>query len=289
MSTQAANAQQIEYWHATAGPKWVELQRQLDEQLEPYGAEVAAALAPAAGESAIDVGCGCGTTTIGLAKRVGPSGSVLGVDISEVMLERARAEAQRQGVTNARFERADAQVASFPRASFDVLFSRFGVMFFEDPVAAFRNLRRALRRDGRLGFICWQPPADNPWIMVPTLTVMQYVPVETPADPQAPGPFAFADAQRVTGILESAGFADVKARELRRDVVVGGGGDLDAALGFILRMCPASKALAEADEKTRHDAAEAVRASMAPYQRDGAVHMASAAWLFTARSYDEPV
>src|SRR6185295_18725648 len=182
-----------------------------------------------------------------------------------------------------------AQVAPLARAGFDALYSRFGVMFFEDPAAAFRNLRRALRRGGRLGFICWQTPAENPWMSVPTLTVMQYVPMEIPTDPQAPGPYAFADAERVAGILESAGFADVKVEDVRRDLVVGGGGDLETALGFILRMCPAAKALAAADEQTRRAAADAVRASMAPYERGGAVHMASAAWLFTARSYDEPL
>jgi ubiquinone/menaquinone biosynthesis C-methylase UbiE len=284
MSTQGANAQQIEYWNATAGPKWVELQRQLDEQLEPYGIAVMQALEVRSGEAGLDVGCGCGATTIELARRLGPTGSVLGVDISEVMLERARASAKGAKVDNARFERADAQVHAFRPESFDVAFSRFGVMFFENPVAAFENLRRAVRHGGRFGFICWQAPHENPWMSLPTLAVMQYVPVEVPADPHAPGPFAFADPARVSGLLQRAGFADIRHRELRHDVAVGGAGNLDDALGFILRMCPASKALAEADAETRAAATAAVRSSMAPFERNGTVSMPSAAWIFTARN-----
>jgi ubiquinone/menaquinone biosynthesis C-methylase UbiE len=285
MSGQPANAQQIEYWNATAGPKWVELQRQLDEQLEPYGAAVATAAAVAPGESVLDVGCGCGGTSLDLGRRVGPRGAVLGIDISDIMLARARETTARAGVANVKFERADAQVHAFARDSFDVVYSRFGVMFFDDSVAAFRNLRTGLKRGGRLGFICWQSAADNPWMSLPTLAVMQHVPVEVPADPHAPGPFAFADSARVKSILESAGFREVRHEELRRDVTVGGAGDLESALAFILRMCPASKALAEADAKTRAAATDAVRASMTPFQRqDGGVAMPSAAWIVTARS-----
>jgi SAM-dependent methyltransferase len=284
MSEPRENAEQIEYWNATAGPKWVELQRQLDEQLEPYGAATLEAAAPRVGAAAIDVGCGCGATTIALGRRVSRSGSVLGVDISAVMLERARAQAAEAGLDHVRFECADAQVHPFQRASADLVYSRFGIMFFENPRKAFANLRGALRGDGRLSFICWQSPAENPWMSVPTLTVMQYVPLDLPPDPNAPGPFAFADPARVRSILEDAGFADIRTEALRREIVVGGTGGLGTALDFILRMCPASRALAAADARTRQAAADAVRAALAPYQSGDGVRMASAAWIVTAHN-----
>src|SRR5262249_38336345 len=148
----------------------------------------------------LDVGCGCGDSTVDLARRVAPDGTVVGMDISAVMLERARQTAREQGV-NARFEHADAQTHAFAPASFDVLFSRFGVMFFADPTAAFANLRSALRPGGKLAFVCWQSLAENPWMLVPLGAAFQIIPPPPMPAPDAPGPFAFADQSRVRSIL----------------------------------------------------------------------------------------
>src|SRR5881628_2723223 len=154
-----------------------------------------------AGERVIDIGCGCGDTTIALARRVGPAGLVLGIDVSAPMLARAADAAREAGVAHVRFEHADAQTHRFPAQAFDVLYSRFGVMFFSDPAAAFGNLRTALRPGGRLGFVCWQAVPENPWIAVPLEAAAQHMALPPPPAPGAPGPFSFADPERVRRIL----------------------------------------------------------------------------------------
>jgi SAM-dependent methyltransferase len=277
------NASQIDYWNAIAGPKWLAMQEQLDRQLEPYGRAALGAASPSDGEHAIDIGCGCGTTTVELARAVGPKGSVLGIDISAGMLSRARELAAAHDIRNVAFELGDAQTHGFPRGAFDLAYSRFGVMFFEDTVAAFRNIARALTAEGRLAFVCWQSVAKNPWMSLPMMAAMQHVRIEAPAAPNEPGPFAFADADRVRGILSDAGFSSVDTQELITDMSVGGGAPLDGALDFILRISPVSRSLEEAPPDARRAAVEAIRASMAPYETNGIVSMPSAAWIFTAR------
>src|SRR6185503_11565956 len=190
LDTTGPNAEQIKYWNETAAPKWVEYQAVLDTQLEELGrlAMERARLVP--GERVLDVGCGCGATTRALAARVGARGSAHGVDISAPMLARAAELTRAAGVGNVRFTNADAQTYAFEPGGADVLFSRFGVMFFTDPPAAFTNLRRALRPGGRVAFVCWQPLAENPWLLVPLSTAAQHIQLPPPPAPGAPGPFA---------------------------------------------------------------------------------------------------
>ncbi len=168
------NAEQIQYWNEQRGRAWVAQQELIEAQLAPLGRHAMDRAAIAAGERVLDVGCGCGQTTLELARRVGPRGSVLGADISSVMLGRARELAGAAGATNVRFEEADAQTHAFPPAGFDVLFSRFGVMFFADPRAAFANLRTALRPGARVAFVCWQALPLNPWMAVPLAAALQH-------------------------------------------------------------------------------------------------------------------
>jgi SAM-dependent methyltransferase len=233
-----------------------------------------------AGERVLDVGCGCGETSLALARRVGATGSVLGVDISTVMLERARARAA--GVANVRFLAADAQTHGFAPASFDVVFSRFGVMFFKDPRAAFSNLAQALAPGGRLGFHCWKSLAENPWMTVPLFAALQHVPPPTPPPPDAPGPFAFADAERVRGILADAGLAEIDF-ESRNDTMGVGAGSLDEAADFALQMGPASIAIREATPETVAKVRASVREALAPYQTPEGVRLATSSWVVTAR------
>jgi len=171
------NAEQVRHWNEVAGPRWVLFQERLDRELAVFAEAVLERAKPAAGEAALDIGCGCGATTLELGRRVGAKGRALGVDVSRPMLERARARAAAAGAAQVAFLAADAQTAPLEPAAFDLLVSRFGVMFFTDPTAAFANLRRALRPGGRVTFVCWQKIADNPWLLVPLGAVAQELPL----------------------------------------------------------------------------------------------------------------
>lgn len=283
LAASGPNAEQIDYWNDTAGPKWVALQDALDRQIGPLGATAMDAAALRPGERVLDVGCGCGATSIELAGRVSPGGSVLGVDVSTVMLDAARAAAARAGVVGVAFENADAQTAALPPGGFDVVLSRFGVMFFADPTAAFANLRRALRPGGRIAFVCWQGLARNPWMGLPLAAALQHMPAPAPPAAGAPGPFAFADPDRVRGILRDAGFAGASVVSHEAEIAVGGGGDLAGTVDFLLQMGPLAAALREADPGLRERVAGAVREAIAPHaDAAGDVRLASATWIVTA-------
>jgi SAM-dependent methyltransferase len=277
------NAEQIEYWNAISGPKWVALRAAIDATIRPLGLLAMERAQLATGERVLDVGCGCGGSTVELARRVAPGGAVVGVDVSRPMLARARELAEAEGVA-VRFELADAQQQAFVPASTDVVYSRFGVMFFADPVAAFVNVRRALRSAGRLAFVCWQALADNAWMSVPLAAALQVLPPHEIARPGAPGPFAFADPVRVRGILGQAGFVDVAFEDVRETLAVGGRSELDETIDFLLQMGPTGGALRAAEAGLAPRVAAAVREALAPYVTPAGVRMASAAWVVTARN-----
>ena len=205
MVGQGPNQAQVDYWNTGAGPVWAELQDMLDRQLDPLGRAAQQALDVAPGERVLDIGCGCGHTTLALAEAASPNGQVLGVDISGPMLAVARGRAATNPVI--RFIEADAQTADLPSGAFDAAYSRFGVMFFADPAAAFGNIRRAVRAGGRLGFVCWRAFSENLWMRGPAEAAAAFLPSAPAPDPEAPGPFAFADPSRVRRILEEAGWA----------------------------------------------------------------------------------
>lgn len=280
----AVNAEMIRYWNEVSGPRWVALQTVIDRQIAPLGERAFEAARLRPGERVLDVGCGCGTTSLAAAARVGPTGEVLALDLSAPMLARARERAREAGVANLRFEQADAQTATLPRV-FDVLLSRFGVMFFESPETAFANLRRALRPGGRLAFVCWQEIGRNPWMLVPLAAVAPLLTLPPPPPPGAPGPFAFADPARVSGILEGAGFVEVDFEPFLKTLSVGPP-DLDDAARFLLSMGPAAAALHQAPEgpDRQAQAEQAVRAAIEPYWTPEGVRMPSASWIVTARS-----
>jgi SAM-dependent methyltransferase len=279
-----ANVEQRTFWNEQAGPLWVVHQERLDRQIGPHGDAALAKLAPAPGERVLDLGCGCGDSSLALARAVGPAGRVLGVDLSEPMLARARERAAAAGLAHLSFRAADVQTAPLEAGAFDAAFSRFGVMFFADPVAAFGNVRRALRPGGRLAFACWRPVAENPWVRVPMAAAAAVLPLPPPPPEGTPGPFAFGDAGRVRRILEAAGLEAVETEPA--DLAMHpGGGDLDEAADMFLEVGPLAFALHEANapEALRGKVRAAVREAFASHVRDGRVELGSAIWLVRAR------
>lgn len=278
------NAEQIRYWNEAAGESWATREDALDQVIAPIGERVLALARARPGDSVVDVGCGCGATTVELARQVGPTGAVLGVDVSRPMLQRAVARAKASALTHTRFVLADAQTAALERECFDLLFSRFGVMFFADPIAAFLNLRRALRSGGRVAFACWQPLQRNPWMQVPALAIARHVPM-SPPDANAPGPFAFADPGRVSAILSSAHFAEVVVDGVEMSLAPGGG-DPQRAAEFALEIGPGAAALRAfgAGAELRARVVQEVRKALTPFTQNGKLKMPAAIWLVRARS-----
>src|SRR6202165_1808175 len=201
------NADQIAYWNGPGGQHWAARQQTQDALLAPVSDILIDRAKAKAGERIVDVGCGCGATSVALAQRVGPAGHVLGIDISAPMLVRARQIAPAGLPVD--FVLADATVYPFEPASFDLLVSRFGVMFFADPALSFANMRRGLRPSARLVFACWREPRENPWLMTRLQAVYKHAPKLPQPGPEDPGPFAFASEARVTRILREAGFSGI--------------------------------------------------------------------------------
>jgi len=281
-SIAGANADQAAYWNEQAGPTWAAMQEIMDWQLAPLGRAAIEALGPREGEHILDIGCGAGASSLELAWAIDPEGSVLGVDVSEPLLALARARADKAGYAQVRFELGDAQTYPFAPGRFNAVFSRFGVMFFADPVAAFGNIRRALRPGGRLAFVCWRAMADNPLMTLPMQAAAPLLdsPSGPPPDPYAPGPFAFADGDRVRRILADAGFGDIAVNAHDQRI---GARTLDDALQTALRVGPLGRALASQPEK-RDAAVSAVREALAKHAGPEGVLLPSATWIVTARS-----
>ena len=272
------NADQIAYWNESGGPVWVEMQAQLDRMTAPFSRRAVDALAPAAGETLLDIGCGSGGSTLELGRLVGPAGKVLGVDVSVPMLGLARRRAAQAGSANVEFRESDAQTADLGTAAFDGLFSRFGVMFFGDPVAAFTNLHKALKPGGRLAFVCWRTLAENAWATVSMTAALRHLPAPPPPEPGAPGAFAFADPDRIRAILGRAGFSTIAAT---RFDTKSGVGDIDQTLALVLRSGPVGAMLREHQDK-RDVVAVAVREALAPHVTADGVMLDAAAWVVTA-------
>src|SRR6185295_11603232 len=230
------------------------------------------------GERVLDIGCGCGTTTLAFAQAVGNGGRVTGLDISAPMLGVARARAKAAGAAIEYIE-ADASEHDF-KPEFDAVASRFGVMFFADPQKAFTNIRKALKPGGRLAFVCWRPMPDNAWALVPLAAARDLLPAQPPPDPNAPGPFAFADPVRLKAILEGAGFKNVKTEKL--DTIMHLAATARDAAQFTLGIGPLARAAAEVDEPTKAKIVERVAAAMKKFETPSGVAPPAACWLVGA-------
>ena len=276
------NADQIAFWNGLAGRHWTERQSVQDVLLAPVTERLIACAGTQPGQRILDIGCGCGAITIELARQVGPSGRVLGIDISVPMLERARQLTPKE--LPADYVLADATVYPFDPASFDLLVSRFGVMFFADPVLSFRNLRTALWPKGRLVFVCWREPRENGWMMAPLMAVYKHVPKLPQLGPEDPGPFSFADEARVKRILGEAGFTGVEMQACPLTFDIAAGNGLEAAVQGALEIGPASRALEGHPPEVVASAIQSIRETLAPFASGQSVLLPGAIWIVTARA-----
>jgi SAM-dependent methyltransferase len=275
------NVEQAEHWDGNGSLHWVEYQEQHDAFVAPFDAHLLAAAGIAGRDRVLDVGCGCGATTRAAARAAADGGDATGVDLSGAMLERARAVADEDGLTNVRFVHGDAQAHPFEQGEFDAAISRFGVMFFADPTAAFTNLARATREQGRLVFLCWQELLRNDCFWVPVSAALTHVPPPDPGSPDEPGPFSLADPDRIRSILSAAGWRDVDLQEVEEQLPLGD--DTDSAVTFVRGFRSMRRLLAGADDAAVGRAVEAVREAFAANESSKGVVLGATAWVVSAR------
>ena len=274
-----ANREQAEHWNSEqAAGHWITHQARHDRMLEPFLTLILDQATISTGDHVLDIGCGCGATTRAAAA-LATAGEVVGVDLSAPMLARARADAQSAGLANTSFVEGDAQAHPFEPGSFDVVISRFGVMFFADPDAAFTNLHTATKPGGRLVFVCWQPMTANQWLLVLGAALAEHLPVPDAGPPDAPGMFALADPGRIRGILAGAAWHDIEITPVHTPILVGGEGTIDDAVEFLRTGSLGRTMLAGADPDTQARAIASVRTALAPYADEEGVRLGAAVWL----------
>jgi len=274
------NEDQRARWNGTDGEFWVAHQDRLDRTLSPVIEALLAFAAPRPGSTVLDVGCGCGATTIELARAVGPTGRVLGLDVSGPMLQLATERLR--DFENTTCLLGDAAELKLDDLGAELITSRFGVMFFGDPVAAFTNLRTALVPAGRLRFACWRPIAENPWLQIPLHAVYEHAPRLPKPHPEEPGPFSFADPDRVTRILTDSGFTTPTFTPLDIEMDLSAGGTFEDAVFQASAMGPAKRALADQSDDVREAAIDAIRRVLTPYASTSGVKLPGAVWLVAA-------
>ncbi|TPL89240.1 class I SAM-dependent methyltransferase [Mesorhizobium sp. B2-3-14] len=272
------NTRQAALWNDASGKAWVEMQPILDEILAPFERLVVDAGYPGEGGNVLDIGCGAGATTLAVARRVGNNGRCVGLDISQPLVALATERTQAEEVANASFEVGDAQTYAFESGRFDAVVSRFGIMFFDDPVAAFSNIRQAARRGGKLAFVAWRSPAENDFMTTAARAAAPFLPTAPAPDPDAPGQFAFADGAKVKRILEASGWSSIDVRQANLPCKIAEG-DL---MMYATRLGPLAAALREVDQATAEKIITVLPAAFAPFVKDGQARFNAACWLVTA-------
>jgi len=279
MTDNIANLEQAEEWDGERGDHWVNYADHYDSLMQRVTPRLMEAAAVGPSERVLDVGCGSGSTTLSAA-RAATSGSALGVDLSAAMLRDAERRARAEGIDNVRFEQADVQVHPFAPAAFDLAISRFGVMFFEDPVAAFTNVASGIRPGGRFVFVCWQERDPNEWVTIPVGAALTVVPPPNPRPADAPGPFSLAEPDRIRRLLTDAGLVDVDVREVAERILLGA--NAAEAIAFWQGTGTARVLLDDVDAETERRAVDAVRGALRPHEAREGIWLDSAAWLVTA-------
>jgi ubiquinone/menaquinone biosynthesis C-methylase UbiE len=277
------NSSQIADWNGPLGARWATQQEEMDAFTAPFGQDGLAAAAAQPGERVIDVGCGAGATSLALARTVGPGGQVVGVDVARQLLAVARRRGEDEGLKQLSFSEADASSAALP-SGLDLIFSRFGVMFFAEPIPAFAHMRKAMKNTGRLAFVCWRSAKENPWASVPVMAARQALGLApTATTGYSPGPFAFADDAWVRGVLEQAGFRDVAATPHEHLMPLGR--KLREAAEYAVRSGPVARMVREAKPEDAPKIIDAVEKALAPLAAaDGAVALPGRTWVVTAKA-----
>jgi SAM-dependent methyltransferase len=274
-----SNTDMAEYWNGRPADVWVTEAERFDSMLAPFGRRLLTAAVLKQGERVLDVGCGNGAVSLEAARTVGPGGRVTGFDLSAPMLGVARQRAEEQGI-EVDFVQGDAQTASFDQP-FDVVMSRFGVMFFDDPEVAFANLAVAARPGGRLCFVCWQEMFANEWIAVPSMAMVAHVGIPELPEPGTPGPFALADAQRTRGLLVSAGWSEVTVEAHEDGMRIGR--DPEDVVAFMLSDELGRRLVAGKDPEAVQAGTEATLEALRPYATPEGVVLGGAYWLVAGR------
>lgn len=285
-----SNEAQIAYWNGEGGRKWASHDRQMSQLLAPIADMLMEHARVDGARAVLDVGCGGGSETLMLSRRLGPEACVLGVDVSEPLLEVALQRQREAGAAGEaiRFLRADAAALPYQQPVFDLLFSRFGVMFFDAPAAAFTHLRRSMLPGARLAFVCWQALADNPWTALPLAAALTVLPKPPAPAPRAPGPFAFAERDYIEALLAEAGWSDIRIAARAVDMRWADAGGREATTRELLTTGPVGRLLAEASENQRQAVYRVAGEALAPYYDGDALTLDGAVWLVTARNYGDP-
>lgn len=276
------NIKQKQFWSGAGGDVWVDKQREMDIMLNPLGERAIQELDLSGEKKILDIGCGCGATTLEIAKAV-TQGEVIGVDISEPMLERATKTASDMMLNNTSFQVKDVQVDEMPRSYFDIAFSRFGVMFFEDPFEAFKNINHCLKDNGQLSFVCWQHASLNPWQSLSIQVIKEFLDLPAPA-PKTPGPFAFEDKSYINEILTESGFRDIEIKDNQEDIVMFSGKSIREACEDYLTINPVvTEMLKNSPTELREEILEALIGKFSDFHNNEGLLFPSATWIVTAK------
>ncbi len=280
--TQSGNEEQAKMWNGAGGRTWVESQALLDAVLQPIEDRLVELVAAARPGHVLDVGCGTGSTTLSIARALAPNGTVAGIDISEPMIAAARERAQREGLS-AEFILGDAQAYGYERQSFDMIASRFGIMFFADPVAAFANLRRAAAEGAELCLFAWRSPDENPFMTTAERAAAPLLPELPKRQPNAPGQFGFGDANHVRRILEGSLWKGIEIQPVDFACAM----PADRLLDYVSKLGFVGRALDEADDELKARVLDAVLPAFATYRSGEDIRFIAACWQVTARAPSE--
>jgi len=277
------NKSQKDFWSGKGGDIWVERQNAMDTMLSPLGEAALNKLNFNEKENVLDIGCGCGNTTFNIAKRIGPLGNVTGLDISEPMLKRAKESAVKMSISNTSFKCVDVQTEDLGDQVYSAAFSRFGVMFFEDSITAFKNINKSLISGGSLSFVCWQSPAVNPWQSLFIQEIKKFLDLPSPP-PRSPGPFAFMESEYVSSILEESKFQDITIEGYETEVNMFSGRSLSDSVKDYISINPVvSGMLKESSENKIAEILNSAETAFSPYYTEKGLIFPSSTWLVTAR------